>query len=61
MRTIRKADFFYPGFELAGVETHFERSLTRLFCFAARIGAGLYDALSAPSRRRDRTLAEFEG
>jgi hypothetical protein len=53
MRTIRKADFFYPGFELAGVETHFERTLTRLFCLVARVGASLYGALSAPNRRRD--------
>jgi hypothetical protein len=61
MRTIRKADFFYPGFELAGVETHFERTLTRIFCFAAQLGVGLFEALSAPNRRRGRGLAEFEG
>lgn len=47
MRTIRKANFFYPGFEMAGAETQFERGLTRLFCMAAGIGMALYDALSA--------------
>ncbi len=48
MRTIRKADFFYPGFELAGVETQFERGLTRTLCAVVGIGAALFDALSAP-------------
>lgn len=62
MRTIRKADFFYPGFELAGVETCADRVITRLFCLVARIGAGLYDTLSAPSApRRARSFADIEG
>jgi hypothetical protein len=52
MRTIRKANFFYPGFEMAGAETQFERGLTRLFCMAAGIGMALYDALSAAHPKR---------
>ena len=48
MRDIRKANFFYPGFEHAGVETPFERGLTRVFCAFASVAAGLFDALSAP-------------
>ncbi len=56
MRNIRKADFFYPGFEHAGFETRFDRIMTRLFCGVARIGVALYNALSAdhPSRKTDR-------
>jgi hypothetical protein len=60
MRTIRKANFFYPGFEHAGFETGFERGLTRLFCFFAGVAAALYDVLSAPSRA-DRRADRFEG
>lgn len=52
MRTIRKADFFYPGFELAGVETQFERGLTRLCCAIVGCGAALYDVLSAGPKGR---------
>lgn len=60
MRTIRKADFFYPGFEHAGVETRLERILTRTLCFFAGIASWLYDALSAdhPGRAEDE---RFEG
>lgn len=35
MSTLRKADFFYPGFEHAGLETVFDRALTEFFCFVA--------------------------
>jgi hypothetical protein len=61
MREIRKADFFYPGFEHAGFETLFDRFMTRLFCFAARIGVALYNALSADHPRRRREARSFEG
>jgi hypothetical protein len=62
MRRIRKADFFYPGFELAGVETCADRMLTRTFCLVARVGAAAFDALSAPNApRQSRSAAGFEG
>ena len=48
MSAIRKADFFYPGFEHAGIETAFDRGMTRFFCFLAAFGAVFYDLVANP-------------
>jgi hypothetical protein len=61
MRTIRKANFFYPGFEHAGVETRLDRVLTGLFCAVAGVAISLYDALGADHPRRRRAGDGFEG
>ena len=44
--TIRKANFFYPGFEHAGVESLLDRIITRLFCRIAELAAFVQDRLT---------------
>ena len=48
MGAIRKADFYYPGFEHAGIETAFDRGLTRALCVVAAFGAVFYDLVATP-------------
>lgn len=45
------ADHFYPGFELAGLETQFDRTLTWTLCLAVLTAGTICDAFADFSRR----------
>lgn len=55
-------DRFYPGFELAGLETPWERALVGAACAVVVIAQGLKDATNSfASRWRSPAATAFDG